>query len=659
MLGRNNSTWRIANVCPACTYKLKHEPSLKFSMFVAMDGNDSLKRVLRKEAVDVDHTVWAATERDDDRDASDGYYASRDKVDGFGKEKAGTLLPTDNVEDNPCATRWKNMINDTTAKSRSLFDETGLFLSTCRHSFVIVAVDMVRSGELSKYALAVVDIILECLDDDVGLGYDIGCHFKTTLANSKLGPLAFAKRLRCLVGSFHGHAHNRLCQLSYLATYIEGLGREDLETLERFFSRSNALARSCRNASRFHRQQEITTYLKYTDVFETYPNLSQVICTRYKSALKLLADEPAVQQLMRDEGIVAQDFDDALREEREHLLALKTSSTKPVETLEISYVKSLQKLQASSELVAERRSAARRSRGDDAPFVSGRTKAEIDLRHAQERLDRDAKVVESLEVSLDIVNRWQTNWPQYKKAEHDALLLRYQQSLDRLELLLVQRFLEFTRMNQSGTGYQLRQHLGKAMQVRSKTIRAALAVYNELAVLLDRPPLEWDEIVNITFLSDFDLLRDSTSNIHNRRWARPAFRDLMHRYFRIVRAREEIVRLNVEIPRVLTWMRDDSDFLRQMEQSLRRVEGKSPAQIEGDLLLAVQLQDYAQQKHRFDDVHRRRFHDLSKLPGFTGSLELGVARCLIVKLGHLIALLVVDDHEGRLLVRVTSARIGS
>ncbi|KAF7325923.1 hypothetical protein MKEN_00443100 [Mycena kentingensis (nom. inval.)] len=116
MLGRNNSTWRIANVCPACTYKLKHEPSLKFSMFVAMDGNDSLKRVLRKEAVDVDHTVWAATERDDDRDASDGYYASRDKVDGFGKEKAGTLLPTDNVEDNPCATRWKNMINDTTAK---------------------------------------------------------------------------------------------------------------------------------------------------------------------------------------------------------------------------------------------------------------------------------------------------------------------------------------------------------------------------------------------------------------------------------------------------------------------------------------------------------------------------------------------------------------
>ncbi|KAF7319714.1 hypothetical protein MKEN_00753100 [Mycena kentingensis (nom. inval.)] len=201
---------------------------------------------------------------------------------------------------------------------------------------------------------------------------------------------------------------------------------------------------------------------------------------------------------------------------------------------------------------------------------------------------------------------------------------RYHQEPDGAALHEI-RFLEFTRMNQSGTGYQLRQHLGKAMQVRSKTIRAALAVYNELAVLLDRPPLEWDEIVNITFLSDFDLLRDSTSNIHNRRWARPAFRDLMHRYFRIVRAREEIVRLNVEIPRVLTWMRDDSDFLRQMEQSLRRVEGKSPAQIEGDLLLAVQLQDYAQQKHRFDDVHRRRFHDLSKLPGFTGSLELGVA----------------------------------
>ena len=60
------------------------------------------------------------------------------------------LLFTDCVQgvDNPCASRWKNMKSDKTTKLWGIFDETGIFLSTCRHSFVIVAVDMVKSGEL-------------------------------------------------------------------------------------------------------------------------------------------------------------------------------------------------------------------------------------------------------------------------------------------------------------------------------------------------------------------------------------------------------------------------------------------------------------------------------------------------------------------------------
>jgi hypothetical protein len=109
---------------------------------------------------------------------------------------------------------------------------------------------------------------------DLGAGYDVGCHFGATVENSDLGDLAREKNLKCLVGSFHGHAHNRLCQLRFLATYVEGMGLEDLEGCERFFSRSNGLAKSCRYASRFHRQQEITTYVKHFDSFETYANLS-------------------------------------------------------------------------------------------------------------------------------------------------------------------------------------------------------------------------------------------------------------------------------------------------------------------------------------------------------------------------------------------------
>lgn len=136
----------------------------------------------------------------------------------------------------------------------------------------------------------------------LGAGYDVGCHFQATVAHSDLGDLAREKELKCLVGSFHGHAHNRLCQLGFLATYVEGMGLEDLEGCERYFSRSNGLAKSCRYASRFHRQQEITTYAKHFDSFETYANLSMLSVLDLNS---LPADNPhrQVPRLQLSAGI--------------------------------------------------------------------------------------------------------------------------------------------------------------------------------------------------------------------------------------------------------------------------------------------------------------------------------------------------------------------
>ena len=119
--------------------------------------------------------------------------------------------------------------------------------------------------------------MIDIFGADLGHGYDIGCRFKTTLNKSSLGPKARAANHTCLVGAFHGHAHNRLCQLCFLATYVEGLGLEDLEGCERFFSLSNALASSTRYSSVFHRRQAIVEYVKHKDTFETYQNLS--MCT--------------------------------------------------------------------------------------------------------------------------------------------------------------------------------------------------------------------------------------------------------------------------------------------------------------------------------------------------------------------------------------------
>ena len=127
-----------------------------------------------------------------------------------------------------------------------------------------------------KYPLAIVNKLIDIFGQDLALGYDIGCRFKTTI-NNALGEKARLNRHTCLVGAFHGHAHNRLCQLSFLTTYVEGLGLEDLEGCERFLSKSNALASFTRYSSVFHRRQAIVEYSKHNDAFEIYANLSKLL----------------------------------------------------------------------------------------------------------------------------------------------------------------------------------------------------------------------------------------------------------------------------------------------------------------------------------------------------------------------------------------------
>ena len=45
VLHQDTPDWHLHNVCPPCFYKLENEPSLKFSLLVSMDGNNSLWRM--------------------------------------------------------------------------------------------------------------------------------------------------------------------------------------------------------------------------------------------------------------------------------------------------------------------------------------------------------------------------------------------------------------------------------------------------------------------------------------------------------------------------------------------------------------------------------------------------------------------------------------
>jgi hypothetical protein len=162
-------------------------------MIFAMDGNNSLKRVHLREklaiVLDGQSTVGPSKERRDPREGGGDYFLSRAEVDThvfvedndeppptetsplpaptvsshthehtpsidpppIATPPAHSFSPGDappGDEENPCEERWHNMQDKHTKSMWEVFDETGIFLSICRHSFVLLIVDMVKSGEL-------------------------------------------------------------------------------------------------------------------------------------------------------------------------------------------------------------------------------------------------------------------------------------------------------------------------------------------------------------------------------------------------------------------------------------------------------------------------------------------------------------------------------
>jgi hypothetical protein len=86
-LGRDTGDWRLRHACPACMYKLENELSLIFDILWAMDGNDSLKQVIRRSpAVDGDPNPGPSREQTDTRHMSGDMYISQEDVDKWAQE---------------------------------------------------------------------------------------------------------------------------------------------------------------------------------------------------------------------------------------------------------------------------------------------------------------------------------------------------------------------------------------------------------------------------------------------------------------------------------------------------------------------------------------------------------------------------------------------
>ncbi|KAJ7712023.1 hypothetical protein B0H14DRAFT_3099266 [Mycena olivaceomarginata] len=477
-----------------------------------------LKR-LKTDGSEEEPTAGPSIERDDSRDGGEDYILRWERVDRWVRSRGDPS--------NPCSGRWKNMINDVTSRMWGIFDETGIFLALCRHGFALVVADIVRSGGI----------------------------------NSELGDKARTNRFKSLVGSFHGHVHNRLCQLLFLATYVEGLGFEDLEGCEGYFSRSNGLAKSVRYASKFHQRQEITTFMKQIDDLEVYTNLSKLLYDNYRQALKILQTEPALKRWMQEEGIEDYNtFHVWLEEEKEYLLGLDAGLPKKRElTVEMEYLQRLVNLEGSQKCLTVIRAAECAALADGADYSPAPV----------------SQLVEDLEQKLGVETRWTSNSPQWTATEAALKKYKYLDALDKIEQIILAQLFEMTKHI---LGYKMRSYIAKALQARSKAIRNSIERYNRVALSIEppMPTLDWDQVVNYGYLGNFDLLP----------WTRRSYRLAMDSYFKILRAQEEIQRLNIEIKWVVTWIEDENRFLRKKEEKLK----------ETNSLLAVQVSQYCQRR---------------------------------------------------------------
>ncbi|KZT58564.1 hypothetical protein CALCODRAFT_422391, partial [Calocera cornea HHB12733] len=148
--------------------------------------------------------------------------------------------------------------------------------------------------------------------------------------------------------------------------------------------------------------------------------------------------------------------------------------------------------------------------------------------------------------------RWTPDCEQWQEAEQDHRHRAYNQALDHLEGLVVQRLFEIEKRNLRGTGYKMRVAIAKALKQRSHAIQGALARYNELARRVNRPTLTFKEVLDYSFLADFALLRFARHNLLQHRWTEPKVRHATVKWLLVQCAREELKRLDVEIRRVWT-----------------------------------------------------------------------------------------------------------
>ncbi|KAI0640521.1 hypothetical protein C8Q79DRAFT_1004171 [Trametes meyenii] len=654
-LNHDTPDWRVLNACPACCYKVEDELELIFERMFSMDGNNSLKRIAkigdqevaqRREFTDSDYYLPAAfvdqykaevRSRAPPQVSGDGSDSGDEEWIDEGEATAADFEGADDVL-RKCTQNWKAADNDSKKKMWGIFNETGIFASACRHGFILWIVDMVRSGELAKYPLAIVTKALETLAQRLLIGYDIGCTFGGTIDRSSLGPEFQQLKCRCCVDSFHGYSHSHRCQTKHHPNVIAGTRIEDLGGMEQIFSSSNQLAPVIRYASKYLQRLLIDMYFKQWDE-DKYLNLGTMLLHNYRQAIEIIVDKtPILQENLRKIGCTLEDLDKWRHEEASYFATLGKEAVWDVHAVEyVGLLRRLRELEDRSrsnmDIFVTSIPDDYTSIPDDYTFTppdpakphagyyvdaSATKRRETGRLAVHEELKDIQREVIVLELHMGISIRWQPHLKEYIDTMRYIREHEYHIALDNMQCLVVQRLFELHTMNLSQTAYKVQTHIAKSLQCRSKAIRAAVQTYNKAALGLDppRPTLDWSKVTHYMFIEEFELLRDTQNNLSGKRWVEATVRETMKLHSKISHAQEEILRCNIEVRRVHTSILDEDRILAEIVA--RHKEASDP--------LTGPLAEFSIRRRRVNARVLATIMQIYALDGYTGTGTLGRRR---------------------------------
>ncbi|KAG6846906.1 hypothetical protein H0H93_011185, partial [Arthromyces matolae] len=476
----------------------------------------------------------------------------------------------------------------------------------------------------AKYPLAIIAQALSVFGRQQLVGYDIGCEFQTTIGSSSLGSEFARLECRTCVNAFHGYSHNYLCQLQHHPNSIDGMGLEDLETLERVFSASNALASITRYMTPHRRRVFIDLYFQQWDS-DKYTNLGIMLFQNYNQALAIIKDNTVdVDHVLGLRHMTEQELVGLIAEEREYFKTLGTRSDGDLHA--IAYVELLEELRVVQSNYDSASSLFRTQTPADYQFispdrqygdnVSSTRKTDTSRRHLAERRDNLLHEIIQLEDKMGILTRWTPLHPEYQSTKKFIAERQYQDALLRLQQLVIKRLFELHKLNLSHTAYKMRTHMAKSLQSRSKAIRTAVNKYNTIAVTVNKPTLDWAKVTHYSFLDEFELLRDTQNDLRERKWADPVIRETMRKYQRLKRAHEEILRCNVELRRLHTSIADETTLFNDIHSSLNPESNPLHGEVE----------EFITRRTGVNRQLMARITQVYQLPGFSGTPSPGTRK---------------------------------